>query len=100
MMAYTLTSYLKYPNMYVNNHLYCTRENFSGRKLANRELFTKIFLASIHRHTEMYLAYALTVAYSPNFSSPIAFTCMVHKNFPLPNISLVYSNCCSICDAL
>ena len=23
----------------------------------------------------------------PNFSLPIAFTCMVHQNFPLPNIS-------------
>ena len=38
--------------------------------------------------------YALTVAYSPNFSSPIAFTCMVHQNFLLskfflPNISCV-----------
>ena len=30
----------------------------------------------------MYLAYALTVAYLPNFSSPIAFTYMVHQNFP------------------
>ena len=28
----------------------------------------------------MYLAYALmTVTYLPNFSSPIAFTCMVHQ---------------------
>ena len=26
--------------------------------------------------------YALTVAYSTNFSSPIAFTCMVCQNFP------------------
>ena len=34
------------------------------------------------------LAYALTVAYSPHFSSPLAFTCMVHQNFPLPNIFL------------
>ena len=29
------------------------------------ELFAKIFLADIHRHTENALAYALTVAYSP-----------------------------------
>ena len=54
--------------------------------LANRDLFAKIFL---HRYTEMYLAYALTVAYSPNFSSPIAFTCMVCQNFSPPNISCV-----------
>ena len=40
----------------------------------------------------MYLAHALTVAYSPNFSSPIAFTCMVCQNFPPPNISHVI--CC------
>ena len=66
--------------------------------LANYELFTKIFLTSIHRYTEkMYLAYALTVAYSPNFSSPIAFTCMVHQNFPLPNISHVrYHEMCHV----
>ena len=33
---------------------------------------------------KMYLAYKLTVAYSPNFSLPIAFTCVVcpAKNFP------------------
>ena len=37
--------------------------------LANREPFTKIFLSNIHRYTETYMAYALTVAYSP-----IAFT--------------------------
>ena len=30
---------------------------------------------------KMYLAYALTVAYLPNFSLPIAFTCMAHQNF-------------------
>ena len=38
---------------------------------------------------KIYMAYALTVAYSPNFSSPIAFTCMVHQNFPTLNISYV-----------
>ena len=32
------------------------------------------------------MAYALTV----KFSSPIAFTCMVCQNFPLPNISHVW----------
>ena len=45
---------------------------------------------------KMYLAYALTVAYSPNFSSPIAFTCMVRQNFPLPNISHVQYSICSL----
>ena len=51
--------------------------------LANREPFAKIFLTNIHRYTEnVFGIYALTVAYSPNFSSPLAFTCMVHQNFP------------------
>ena len=56
---------------------YHTQENLVGEKLANLancELFAKIFLANIHR----YMEYALTVAYSPNFSVPIAF--------PPPNI--------------
>ena len=35
------------------------------------------------------LAYALTIAYSPNFSLPIAFTFMISQNFPPPNISHV-----------
>ena len=30
----------------------------------------------------MYLPYVLTLAYLPNFSSPIAFTHMVSQNFP------------------
>ena len=48
--------------------------------LTNCELFTKIFLANIH----MYVAYALTVAYLPKFSSPLSFTCTVcpAKYFP------------------
>ena len=49
---------------------YRTRANFGWGKLmnlTNRDLFTKIFLAKIHRYIEIYLAYALTVAYSPNF---------------------------------
>ena len=60
-------------------------KTLAGKKLlnlVNHELFTKIFLTNIHRHTEMYLAYALAVAYLPNFSSPIAFTCMVDQIFP------------------
>ena len=39
---------------------------------------------------KLYLTYALTVAYLPNFSLPIAFTCTVCQNFPLPNISRVW----------
>ena len=35
------------------------------------------------------IAYALTVAYSLNFSSPIAFTCMVRQKFFLPKFSHV-----------
>ena len=31
---------------------------------------------------KMYLEYALTVTYSPNFSSPIAYTCIVHQTSP------------------
>ena len=56
--------------------------------LVNCELFIKFFFANIHSYTKklMYLVYALTVAYSPNFSLPIA---LVHQNFPPPNISHV-----------
>ena len=38
----------------------------------------------------MYLAYALTVTYSPNLSLPIALTCMVCQNFPPPKIFRVW----------
>ena len=57
--------------------------------LANRKLFVKIFIINIHRYTKMHLAYALTVVYLLNFSSPIVITCMVHQNFPPLNISHV-----------
>ena len=60
----------------------------SGKKvanLANHEPFTKIYFANIHRYTVMYMAYALTVVDLPNFSLPIAFTCMVRQMFPLSN---------------
>ena len=55
--------------------------------LANHELFAKVFLAIFTNTLKMYIPYALTVAYLPNFSSPIAFTYKVHQNFPLPYIS-------------
>ena len=58
------------------------RKILAGENLANYEL------ANIHRYTENVLAYTLTVAYSPNFSLPIAFAYMVCQNFP------VYSNVC------
>ena len=58
--------------------------------LANHELFAKIFLQIVTDTPKMYLAYALTVAYLPNFSSPIAFTGMVCQKFPCQNF-LVYS---------
>ena len=45
--------------------------------LINREPFANIFLAKITDTPKMYLAYALTVAYSSSFSSPVAFTYMV-----------------------
>ena len=59
-------------------------------KLENHELFAKIFLANIYRYTKMYLAYALTITYLPNFSLPIPLTCMVRQNFPPPKFSHVW----------
>ena len=55
----------------------------------NHELFARIFLTNIHSYTENVLAYALTIAYSPNFSS---FTCMVHQ----PTKYFPYTVCYSI----
>ena len=59
---------------------------FAGEKLPNlenHELFCQNFPCQIFTDTpKMYLAYALTVAYSLNFSSPIAFTCVVNQKFP------------------
>ena len=68
---------------------YCAQENFGEEKLANLvncKLFAKIFLTNIHRYTRMYLACALTVAYSQSFPclhqygfskfSPPKFSCV------------------------
>ena len=47
------------------------RKILAGEKLANRELFAKIFPANIYRYTTNVFGiyvYALTLAYSPNFS--------------------------------
>ena len=38
---------------------------------------------------KMYLVNALTVAYLPNFSSPIAFTCVAHHNFFPPSVQYI-----------
>ena len=57
-----------------------------GEKLANlasHELFTKIFLANIHRYTENVFGIYTDCSLFTKFSSPITFTCMVHQNFPL-----------------
>ena len=65
---------------------------FVGEKLvnlANREPFAKIFLTDIHRYTKTHNGICTDCSYLPNFSLPIAFTCMVLQNFPLPNISRV-----------
>ena len=73
-----------------------TREIFVGKKLANlanREPFAKISSPVFTDIQKAYMAYALTVANSPNFSSPIAFTCTVHQNFLPPNIFHVRSVC-------
>ena len=75
-----------FPNVwavYKISSTYHTQENVGMEKMANlmnRELFAKIFLTNT---LKMYLAYALTVAYSPNFCLPIAFTCMVCQKFPM-----------------
>ena len=80
--------------LYVLSTLVCSKLYLVGEKLANYELFdSPKFFSPIFTDTpKMYMAYALTVAYSPNFSSPIAFTCMVHQNFPPSNISRVLYN--------
>ena len=47
--------------------------------LENHEPFAKIFLADTWK---IYMANVLTVAFLPNFSLPIVFTCVVCQNFP------------------
>ena len=53
--------------------VYRTQEIFSRANLANHELFAKNFLTNIHIYTKNVLTYALTVAYSLKFPSPIQF---------------------------
>ena len=56
-------------------------KTLAGEKLTNFEnhvLLVKKFSSPIFTDTpKMYLAYALTVTYLPNSSSPIALICMV-----------------------
>ena len=56
---------------------YHTWQIFGGEQ--NWQIVAKIFLANITDTLKMYLAYALT----------IAFTCMVRQNFLPPKISLI-----------
>ena len=58
--------------------------------LANHGLFAKIFLTNIHRYTENVYGICTDCRLLVKFSSPIAFTCTVCQNFPLPNISCVH----------
>ena len=77
-------------------HTFTDRNQATGRhtpglvNLANHEPFAKLFLTNIHRYTENVSDF-IYLAYLPNFSSPVAFTCMVCQNITLPNISLVWS---------
>ena len=57
--------------------IYRTQKNFGRGKLVNRELFVKVSSSTFTDTPKMYLAYAPTIAYSPKFSSPIAFTFVV-----------------------
>ena len=72
---------------------YCTWENFGGEKISEiwqiMSYFPKFSLPIFTYTVKMYLAYALTLASSPKFSLPIAFTCMVRQNFPPPKLSSV-----------
>ena len=68
--------------------MYRTQEIFGRRKIGK---FEPKFSSPIFIDTpKMYLSYAVTVAYSPNFSLSIAFTCTVHQIFLPPNISRVW----------
>ena len=84
-VAIIAVHYFQYhPILVCHTHYFHYRtENFGREKLANHELFAKFSLPIFTDTPKMYLAYALTVAYLPNFSSSIAFTCVVCQNFPV-----------------
>ena len=69
---------------------YCTQEIFGGGKI---ELFTKIFLANIQIHRKC-IWHMHWLAYLPNFSLPITFTCMVHQIFPMYGNSKQWPGVC------
>ena len=58
---------------------------FLGEKLANSPKFPSTMVVDTPK---MYMAYALTIAYSPNFSLPIAFICIICQNFPVYGINI------------
>ena len=73
-----------------NQHNTVHRKILAGKKLANlanNKPFAKIFLINLHGYTENVRIW-LTVVYSPNFSSPIALTCIIYQNFSPPNFSM------------
>ena len=74
------TEGFKYSDLY----MVCTWEIFGEGKNWWIMSYLPKFSSSIFTDTlKMYLAYALTVAYLPKFSLPIAFTCTVcQKIFP------------------
>ena len=63
------------------------RKKLAGEKLQIMHMImshSPKFSSPIFTDTpKLYLAYALTVAYSPNFSLPIAFICMACQIFPV-----------------
>ena len=77
--------------------LYRTWKNFGGKKLAslaNRELFAKIFLASVHKYTKNVFSICTDyIAYLPNFSLPIANFYL----YSLPNFSPTKIFPCILC---
>ena len=72
-------SWITFSGIATRVYAYRIRENFGGGK---SELFANRYpqIAT----PKVYLLYALTAADSPNFSSPITFTCIVRQNPPPP----------------
>ena len=78
------------PAIYSKNHSSTAhRKILVGEKIGESWAIRQNFPCQMPIFTDtqkMDMTYALTVTYLPNFSLPIAFTCMVHQNFPPPNI--------------
>ena len=65
--------------------IFCTQRYLAGGNWQIRRIVgysRKFSLPIFTDRLKMYLAYALTVVYSPNFSSPTAFTIWFAKIFP------------------